>query len=97
MNKQSEYLVVGSIPDLVKSFMASCNLTPIEEIDESSFIVRASANTTFPNTIGAGNGVYLNKIANIYNASAAQESLSRSLFSDEQKKRITAWITTQKP
>ena len=39
----SEYLVVGSIPNLVEAFMKSHDLTPVTQLDETTFIVTGDA------------------------------------------------------
>lgn len=38
----NEYLVVGSVPDLVEAFMKGRDLTPIMELDDTTYIVQGS-------------------------------------------------------
>lgn len=94
MSNKEQYLVFGSVPDLVENFMKAHDFKAIEQIGATSFIAEGDADINIERSIGdmQTQGFQLGKTANVYNAAAAKKLMDKDFFfSPEEKSKIKAW------
>lgn len=83
---QTEYLLVGSVPDLVQSFIQSNQLTPVAALDETTFIVQADAK---------GLCQRMNMVANMYTKQEVQaKDRIAGIFDEDIFSTVKKWANT---
>jgi hypothetical protein len=86
MSKETEYLLVGSVPDLVKSFMKRHDLKPVTEYDATTFIVTGDASELKSR---------FTMVANLYTREETQvRDKIPGVYGDDVKAQVKEWANT---
>jgi len=92
MSTDKEYLVIGSVPDLVQAFMQNRGLEPMVELDDTTFIVRGDEKFEQAPMMDR-----MNMAANLYTrAEMSQRADILGLRNDKARLLVKNWAVTPK-
>lgn len=89
MSKKEEYLLVGSAPDLVQSFMQSNQIEPVFALDETTYLVIADEKPR---------GARLHMLANLYTKEDVRaKDMIAGIQDDKVGLAVRQWAGQHKP